>query len=180
MDTGRLCMFCMEDNGGQDVCPHCGRDANAPLLKNHLAPGEIIGGRFLVGRAVGQDASGIVYIVFDLRRERTMRIREYLPRGVAYREDNANELRPLPGMEGEFAEGLAETRARAEAGGDPEKAMPCFEENGTLYVVLRRRKPEGEAADAPREDGDKKAESRKKKKRESGEDGRDEIGRAHV
>ena len=29
MDTGRLCMFCMEDNGGQDVCPHCGRDANA-------------------------------------------------------------------------------------------------------------------------------------------------------
>ncbi|MBQ8954388.1 MAG: peptidoglycan-binding protein, partial [Clostridia bacterium] len=140
MDTGKLCMFCMEDNGGNDVCPHCGKDANAPLLKNHLAPGEIIGGRFLVGRAVGQDASGIVYIVYDLRKERKMRIREYMPRGVAYREENANELRALPGMENEFAEGLAATKERAESAEDPEKAMPCFEENNTLYVVLRRRK----------------------------------------
>ena len=68
MDTGKLCMFCMEDNGGNDVCPHCGKDAGMPLLKNHLTPGEVLGGRFLVGRAVGQDATGIVYIVFDLRR----------------------------------------------------------------------------------------------------------------
>ena len=78
MDTGRLCMFCMEDNEGQSVCPHCGKDANAPLIKNHLKPGEILGGRFLVGRAVGQDASGVVYIVYDLRKERALRIREYL------------------------------------------------------------------------------------------------------
>ncbi len=158
MDTGKLCMFCMEDNGGHDVCPHCGKDANAPLLKNHLTPGEVIGGRFLVGRAVGQDASGIVYIVYDLRRERTMRIREYMPRSVAYRENNENELRPLPGMEAEFAEGLAETRARAESKDDPDKAMPCFEENGTLYVVLRRRKgaAEGDAAGAESRDEKKK------------------------
>ena len=43
MDTGRLCMFCMEDNEGQSICPHCGKDANAPLIKNHLKPGEILG-----------------------------------------------------------------------------------------------------------------------------------------
>lgn len=165
MDTGRLCMFCMEDNGGQDVCPHCGRDANAPLLKNHLAPGEVIGGRFLVGRAVGQDASGIVYIVFDLRKERKMRIREFMPRGVAGREEGSNELKPLPGMEAEFAEGLDETRARAESKDEPEKAMPCFEENGTLYVVLRRRKAEAEPAEAAAavaEEAGKKTEKKKK------------------
>ena len=164
MDTGRLCMFCMEDNEGQSVCPHCGRDANAPLIKNHLKPGEILGGRFLVGRAVGQDASGVVYIVYDLRKERALRIREYLPRGVAMRAEGSNDLVPLPGMEGEFAAGLEETRRKAESADDPSKAMANFEENGTLYVVLRRKKaapvaavPEGdeaaaESAEAPEGD----------------------------
>ena len=81
MDTSKLCMFCMRSTDGQDVCPHCGKDAASPLLDNHLKPGEVLGGRFLVGRAVGQDAMGIVYIVYDMRGERTMRIREYMPRG---------------------------------------------------------------------------------------------------
>ena len=155
MDTGRLCMFCMEDNEGQSVCPHCGKDANAPLIKNHLKPGEILGGRFLVGRAVGQDASGVVYIVYDLRKERALRIREYMPRGVAMRAEGSNELTPLPGMESEFAAGLEETRKKAESADDPSKAMANFEENGTLYVVLRRKKaapvaaaPEGDEAAA--------------------------------
>ena len=151
MDTGRLCMFCMEDNEGQSICPHCGKDANAPLIKNHLKPGEILGGRFLVGRAVGQDASGVVYIVYDLRKERALRIREYLPRGVAMRAENSNELIPLPGMESEFAAGLEETHRKAESADDPSKAMANFEENGTLYVVLRRKKAAPVAA-APEDD----------------------------
>ena len=152
MDTGRLCMFCMEDNEGQSVCPHCGKDANAPMIKNHLKPGEILGGRFLVGRAVGQDASGVVYIVYDLRKERALRIREYLPRGVAMRAENSNELIPLPGMEGEFAAGLEETRKKAESADDPSKAMANFEENGTLYVVLRRKKAAAPVAAVPESD----------------------------
>ncbi len=149
MDTGRLCMFCMEDNEGQSICPHCGKDANAPLIKNHLKPGEILGGRFLVGRAVGQDASGVVYIVYDLRKERALRIREYMPRGVAMRAEGSNDLVPLPGMEGEFAAGLEETRKKAESADDPSKAMANFEENGTLYVVLRRKKAAAPAAAVP-------------------------------
>lgn len=152
MDTGRLCMFCMEDNEGQSVCPHCGKDANAPLIKNHLKPGEILGGRFLVGRAVGQDASGVVYIVYDLRKERALRIREYLPRGVAMRAEGSNDLVPLPGMEGEFAAGLEETRKKAESADDPSKAMANFEENGTLYVVLRRKKAAAPVAAVPEGD----------------------------
>ena len=59
MDTSKLCMYCMEDNGGNAICPHCGKDANAPLIANHLKPGDVIGGRFVVGRAVGQDATGV-------------------------------------------------------------------------------------------------------------------------
>lgn len=152
MDTGRLCMFCMEDNEGQSVCPHCGKDANAPLIKNHLKPGEILGGRFLVGRAVGQDASGVVYIVYDLRKERALRIREYLPRGVAMRAEGSNDLVPLPGMESEFAAGLEETRKKAESADDPSKAMANFEENGTLYVVLRRKKAAAPVAAVPEGD----------------------------
>ena len=57
------CMYCFEDLNGHDVCPHCGRDSRAAVPQIQLLPGTMLhNGRFLVGRAMGQDASGIVYI----------------------------------------------------------------------------------------------------------------------
>ena len=85
MENTNICLYCMQDNQGQAICPHCGKDANAPLPENHLQPGEILGGRFLVGRAASQDARGIVYTVLDTRKENVLRIREYFPRGFARR-----------------------------------------------------------------------------------------------
>ena len=140
MDTSRLCMYCMQDNQGMDVCPHCGKNAAAPLLPNHLTPGEILGGRFLVGRAVGQDPLGVVYMVYDLRKENKLKIREYLPRNAAYRNPGDTEVQIEPGMQTEYQEGLTRMLTRAESPEDPTQAMAHFEENGTLYVVLRRQK----------------------------------------
>ena len=140
MDTSKMCMFCMQDNQGQDVCPHCGKSAATPLIANHLTPGEILGGRFLVGRAAGQDAMGVVYMAYDLRRENRLRIREYLPRGVAFRNPGDPAVQAMPGREETFRDGLEQTLARAESADDPSRAMAHFEENGTLYVILRRAK----------------------------------------
>lgn len=140
MDTSKLCMYCMQDNQGQEVCPHCGKHVAAPLIANHLTPGEILGGRFLVGRAVGQDPMGVVYMAYDLRKENRLRIREYLPRGVAFRTPNDPTVQVTPGQEDSYREGLEQTLARAQSANDPSQAMAHFEENGTLYVILRRAK----------------------------------------
>lgn len=93
------CMYCFEDLGGRNVCPHCGRDARAAVPQIQLLPGTLLyHDRFLIGRAMGQDASGIVYMAFDTKREATLRIREYLPRESARRLNDGSVV-PVAGQE---------------------------------------------------------------------------------
>ncbi len=133
-----LCMYCFEDNGGQDVCPHCGRDARAAVPQVQLLPGTLLyNERFLVGRALGQDASGIVYAALDTKRGVKIRIREYLPRDSA-RRLNSGEVVPESGQEDAFEAGLKKLRASVEGVEDPSKRHFFFEENGTGYIAQRK------------------------------------------
>ena len=130
-----LCMYCFEDNGGNDVCPHCGRDARAAVPQIQLLPGTLVyHDRFLIGRALGQDASGIVYAALDTKRGTKIRIREYLPRDSA-RRLNSGEVVPEPGAEDAFEAGLQKLRASVEEVEDPAKRHFFFEENGTGYIA---------------------------------------------
>ena len=133
-----LCMYCFEDNGGQDVCPHCGRDARAAVPQVQLLPGTLLyNERFLVGRALGQDASGIVYAALDTKRGVKIRIREYLPRDSA-RRLNSGEVVPESGQEDAFEAGLSKLRASVEGVEDPAKRHFFFEENGSGYIAQRK------------------------------------------
>lgn len=147
-----LCMYCFEDNGGNDICPHCGRDARAAVPQIQLLPGTTIyHDRFLVGRALGQDSGGIVYSALDTRRGVKIRIREYLPRDSA-RRLNSGEVVPEAGCEDRFEAGLKKLRASVEGVEDPTKRHFFFEENGTGYIA--QRKSSGGAAE-PDDDGEK-------------------------
>ena len=181
MDTMNRCMYCMQDNAGQDICPHCGKNAAAPVIKNHLTPGDVLGGRFLVGRAVGQDAFGVVYMVYDLRKGNVLRIREYLPRGAAFRNPGETVLSVTPGMEEKYRAGLESMLMKAESASDPENAMAHFEENNTLYVVLRHKKAAAASAAAvtarpPREEGDEGAPGAEEEEEADDEDEDEEEG----
>lgn len=133
-----LCMYCFEDGGGQDVCPHCGRDARAAVPQVQLLPGTLLyNERFLVGRALGQDAGGIVYAALDTKRGVKIRIREYLPRDSA-RRLNSGEVVPESGAEDAFEGGLTKLRASVEGVDDPAKRHFFFEENGTGYIAQRK------------------------------------------
>lgn len=146
-----LCMYCFEENGGADVCPHCGRDARAAVPQIQLLPGTLVyNERFLIGRALGQDASGIVYAALDTRRNVKIRIREYLPRDCA-RRLNSGEVVPEPGMEDQFEAGMRKLRASVEGVEDPAKRHFFFEENGTGYIAQRKN---AGAADAGDDDGE--------------------------
>ena len=109
-----LCMYCFEDNGGESVCPHCGRDSRAAVPQIQLMPGSLVyHDRFLVGRALGQDAKGIVYAAFDTKKENRLRLREYLPRDCAERLSDGS-VAPIAGMEDAFEQGLNKLRASVE------------------------------------------------------------------
>jgi len=138
MAYDNLCMYCFEDMNGQTVCPHCGRDSRAAVPQIQMLPGsQIYHGRFLVGRALGQDATGIVYSAFDTKKENRLRIREYLPRDCAERL-NDGAVVPLAGMEDQFEAGLKKLRTSVENVEDPRKRHFFFEENGTGYIAQRK------------------------------------------
>ena len=133
-----LCMYCFKDMGGDSICPHCGRDARAAVPQIQMLPGTpVYRDRFLLGRALGQDASGIVYTALDTKRGGTIRIREYLPRNCAERLNDGSVV-PIAGMEDAFEVGMRKLRASVDSVEDPKKRHFYFEENGTAYIAQRK------------------------------------------
>ena len=133
-----LCMYCFKDLNGAGICPHCGKDSRAAVPQIQMLPGTLVyRDRFLVGRALGQDAGGIVYTALDTRKGGTIRIREYLPRNCAERLNDGGVV-PLPGMEDAFDAGMRKLRASVESVEDPKKRHFYFEENGTAYIAQRK------------------------------------------
>ena len=133
-----LCMYCFKDLRGSSICPHCGKDARAAVPQIQMLPGTpVYRDRFLLGRALGQDANGIVYTALDTRKGGTIRIREYLPRNCAERLNDGTVV-PLAGMEDAFEAGMRKLRASVESVEDPKKRHFYFEENGTAYIAQRK------------------------------------------
>ena len=153
MDIERLCLYCMNETGGQGVCPECGKDANAPTSPNHLPLRTVLNGQYLVGRPVGQDANGVVYSAIDMQTGAKVRIREYMPRDCAQRVPGMPEIIPTPGSEQTFNEGLDKMFNTAAAPDHPEQRRIYFEENGTGYVVLRKVKKAPAAATSAQTQG---------------------------
>ena len=96
-DYTRLCMNCFHELNGAAVCPHCGYEQNTPQDADCLPPGTVIADRFLIGRARGQDETGIVYNVLDLKKNVRRRMREFFPpedaaRGADGSVGSASEL----------------------------------------------------------------------------------------
>ena len=142
-----LCMYCFENMNGRQICPHCGRDSRTAVPQIQLLPGSrVYHSRFLIGRALGQDASGIVYAAFDTKRESPLRVREYLPRDCAERLNDGGVV-PVAGKEDQFEQGMQKLRAAVEGVDDPRKRHFYFEENGTAYIAQRKAVPAAPRAD---------------------------------
>ena len=112
-DYTRLCMNCFHELNGAAVCPHCGYEQNTPQDADCLPPGTVIADRFLIGRARGQDETGIVYNVLDLKKNVRRRMREFFPPEDAARGADGS-VEPLPGHEAAFNEALERMRLNAE------------------------------------------------------------------
>ncbi len=142
VNTERLCMGCMNDNGGEQVCPICGFDNSGDNPKEYLKIGTWLNAnRYYVGKAVEESGDGITYISWDNDRNAVVNIKEYFPSGIAVR--SADRLTVTPAQERgllfnqgkEDFEKLYKDLYLAEADLAVLRVDDVFEAGGTVYAV---------------------------------------------
>ena len=122
--------------GTEGACPVCGMPYTTPHLR---AGTKLQGGKYTVGRVLGQGGFGITYQGADLSRNRPVAIKEFFPDGSSRR---TNALLPPTSFGGQGLEAALEnfldearTLRRFDHPGIVD-VMDVFEENFTAYLVM--------------------------------------------
>ena len=99
-----ICENCFADMKETDLfCSVCGfrMDQYTPS-PGALAVGEILAGKYLVGKMLGRGGFGITYLGYDIQGDRKVAIKEYLPDGLAARQPGQNTLTVYTGEKQEL------------------------------------------------------------------------------
>ena len=140
----KRCFNCMKEYEEQyEVCPYCGYvDGSPPEESYHLAPGEILNHKYIVGTAIDSGGFGIIYRAWDAQMEQIVAIKEYFPNGVVSRVPGQRDVIVYSGKNKDnFYKGvdrfLVEARNMAEFSQPDIVALyDYFEENNTAYIVM--------------------------------------------
>ena len=141
ISTERLCLGCMNDNGGEKICPICGYDSTTKNPDDSLPTSFWINDRYLVGKYISSNGEGITYIGWDNGDNSIVNIREYFPKGNAKRNPDKT-VSIVKGCEYPFNEGLMdflEINKTLISLQNPciVSATAVFEENGTVYAIFK-------------------------------------------
>lgn len=141
LNTEKLCPNCMNDSGGERICPVCGCDSTEQNGSDCLPVRSLLANRYTVGRAKKRNGESITYIGWDNSESAVVTVREYFPAGFAVRNPD-NTVGMKKGGEYTFNEGLMEFMDinRQIKGSELPAHMPVtdvFEENGTVYAILQ-------------------------------------------
>ncbi len=139
LNTDRLCMGCMNDNGGEAVCSICGWDANTANDNDKLPVRFALSDRYTVGRVLKSNPESTVYIGWDNTTATAVNIREYFPSSAAVRNPDKT-VSMVSGMEYVFNEGLMSFMEinKKLIGLELPSLIPTlsvFEDNGTVYSI---------------------------------------------
>ncbi len=81
----QLCMGCMSQKNGEQVCSVCGFEEVGYSEPNALPLRTLLAGRYLVGKATATGGEGFTYLGFDTVTEAVVKINEYFPAGLCTR-----------------------------------------------------------------------------------------------
>ena len=95
MTKETICVNCMEDTGGAQICPHCGFNRQEPQKPHALPYRTVLQGRYLVGRAMEENGEGIRYTGMDLTENTRVLIREFFPETLAQRAENGTDAQVM-------------------------------------------------------------------------------------
>ena len=87
MEKEKLCLRCMRRIGDNNVCPYCRNENSEPQTNPYLPLKTVIGGKYLIGKMVGNNSEGTTYYGFDLEKKTPVTIRELYPEGMLTRGD---------------------------------------------------------------------------------------------
>ncbi|HWP97501.1 MAG TPA: protein kinase [Syntrophomonadaceae bacterium] len=145
MEANELCLGCMAIKGEASTCPYCGWvEGTQSDSGQHLEPGTILRGKYLLGRVLGQGGFGITYLAWDLDLNIKLAIKEYLPRDFATRGSGDTRISIYTSGDSQafFNQGrdkfLEEARILARFEGHPNivSVRDFFRENDTAYFVM--------------------------------------------
>lgn len=139
INTERLCMGCMNDSGGERICPICNYDSATKNPQDCLPQKFIINNRYLIGKVTATDGEGISYIGWDNLNDGIVTVKEYFPINFAHRNPDKT-VSIIKGGEYTFNEGLLEFKEIYSQIMNSEltsliDVVDVFEENGTVYSV---------------------------------------------
>ena len=81
----RRCESCLKLTA-QPVCEHCGYPVNKQNGRHQLPVGTVLGGRYRIGRVLGQGGFGITYLGWDLQTGETVAVKEFYPGSMVNRD----------------------------------------------------------------------------------------------
>lgn len=140
----KLCMGCMNQMDEKlTVCPHCSFNEAALRQESYyLKPGTIIGGKYIVGKALSYGGYTVTYIGMDAEKTRKVMIKEYLPSDFSTRSEGDTEVTIYSGDACEqFEQGLTTFLNEANRIGQLHntqgimRVYDCVAENDTGYVI---------------------------------------------
>lgn len=142
VNTDRLCMGCMNDNGGEKICPICGYDSSSDNSVQYLRVGTWLNGnRYLIGKVIEENGDSVVYIGWDNDSNAIVNITEYFPFGLSSRSADRLTVTPAENMGLAFNSGLSEfmelhtNLSKIEGATALIPVIDVFESNGTVYSV---------------------------------------------
>lgn len=140
----KLCMGCMNQmDEKMTVCPHCGFNEAAFRQESYyLNPGTVIGGKYIVGKALSYGGYTVTYIGMDAEKTLKVMIKEYLPSDFSTRSEGEMDVTIYSGDACEqFEQGLTTFLNEANRIGQLQNPLgimrvyDCVAENDTGYVI---------------------------------------------
>jgi len=139
----RRCESCLKLTA-QPVCEHCGYPVNKQNGRHQLPVGTVLGGRYRIGRVLGQGGFGITYLGWDLQTGETVAVKEFYPGSMVNRDCSktkyiqCNTSQMEPHYRSSRERFLREAKALAQLRDVPEivSIQNFLEENNTAYIVM--------------------------------------------
>ncbi len=140
MEKEKLCLRCMRKIGNNTVCPYCRNESGKPQNDPYLPLKTVVGGRYLIGKLISENAEGNTYNAFDLEGKKPVSIRELYPKGLLSRGEG-NYCLVNVGKASEFIDAkdaflkLWKKLAALRGFTALTPATHIFEDLGTVYAV---------------------------------------------
>lgn len=141
-----ICPSCLQTTTGKKFCPYCGYSVESYAPEDHHIPMlKTIGGRYKVGRCLGEDGFCITYTALDETTGQRCTLKEFYPSDICERKghdiDRLNVV-PLKDKEELYAKTLervekdSKVLASLERTEGMVKVLGCVSENNTVYTAV--------------------------------------------